>query len=61
MFGMLQGGTSKEFLRIEEVALDEMATKLETSLFMVYCLSTNIASGVGWYLDIRVSKHITFN
>ena len=38
-----------------------MTSLFDTSFSMDSCLSTNIVSSVGWYVDNGASRHMTFN
>jgi hypothetical protein len=41
--------------------VDELAFRLEITFSIIWCLSTNTISSVGWYMDNGASKHMTFN
>jgi hypothetical protein len=41
--------------------VDELSSQLETTFSMVSCLSSNIVSSVGWYVDNGASRHMTYD
>jgi hypothetical protein len=37
--------------------VEEMTSQFETAFSMASCLSSNIVSSVGWYVDSGASRH----
>jgi hypothetical protein len=58
-----KGKKHKQFVGIAKalVEVKYLSSKIEIDFFMVICLSTNIVSGAGWYVNNEESRHMTFN
>jgi len=41
--------------------MDESSSWLEATYTMVSCLSSSTRSSVGWYVDTRVLRHMTYD
>jgi hypothetical protein len=41
--------------------VEEINSQFETTFSMASCLSSNIVSSVGWYVDSGASRHMTYD
>jgi hypothetical protein len=42
------------------VGVDELTSQVEIAFSMVFCISSNIVSSVGWYVDSGALRHMTY-
>ena len=49
-------GSAKDF-----IGVDWLISKFDTIFSIVSCIFINTIYGVGWYVDNRAFKHMTFN
>jgi hypothetical protein len=55
-------GKTKKQIGIGVVArVKEDSSQFETAFSMVFCLSSNTISSIGWYVDNGASRHTTYD
>jgi hypothetical protein len=58
----LKKGKGMKYVAVGTIAgVGEDHSQFETTFSMASCLSCNIVTSVGWYVDNRASRHMTYD